>query len=159
MKAKIIPWKIKEVLPEGLPISSSVMPQAPLLRRVRRPYWSDRTGYGNKAVIGGAQWREKTDRVSRRISCEKEVKYIGALSKAVRDSGRVLNKLLQVIEDRKDEGLFTRWISERRGEPKAVVNIEISKYRDFRERRNGKNVFHFRSKIVKEFCIVSRVRG
>ena len=70
-EAVIIPWKIKEVLLKSLPVSSAKVPQATLAGRIRWQYWSDRTGNGNKIVIGGAQRREKIDRVSGRMSGEK----------------------------------------------------------------------------------------
>ena len=60
--------------------------------------------------------------------------------------------------DRKVEGEFTSWIMRTRGKPLTVVNIEITKNDDFRERRVGKNVFYFGVKIVEEFRIVGRVR-
>ncbi|MPC56090.1 hypothetical protein E2C01_050042 [Portunus trituberculatus] len=50
-------------------------------------------------------------------------------------------------------------VSEGRGNPKLVVNIEISKERDLRKRKKGQNMFHFESQIAKEFTIVRGVRG
>ena len=40
------------------------MPEVPPLRWILRLQWSDRTGNVNKIVIGGAQKREKFNRVS-----------------------------------------------------------------------------------------------
>ena len=42
-------------------------------------------------------------------------------------------------------GKFTRMVSERRGKPKLVVNIEVSKNGDFHKRKESQNVLHFRS--------------
>ena len=67
MEAIIIPTKIRIVLPQVLPLNRVEMLEAPLLRRVLRLHWSDRTGNGNKIVIGGAQRRGKFNRVSSRI--------------------------------------------------------------------------------------------
>ena len=53
MEAIIIPRKIRIVLPYVLPLSRVEMPEASLLKRVLRLQWSDRTGNGNKVVIGG----------------------------------------------------------------------------------------------------------
>ena len=64
MEAIIIPRKIRIVLPQILPLSRVEMPEVPLLRRILRLHWSDRTGNRNRIVIGGAQWRGKFDRVS-----------------------------------------------------------------------------------------------
>ncbi|MPC98291.1 hypothetical protein E2C01_093655 [Portunus trituberculatus] len=47
------------------------------------------------------------------------------------------------MDDSKVEGYFTRMVSEERGKPKLVVNIEISKDGDLRERIEGQNVLHF----------------
>ncbi|MPC70850.1 hypothetical protein E2C01_065111 [Portunus trituberculatus] len=41
-------------------------------------------------------------------------------------------------------------VSEERGKPKLVVNIEISKDGDLHERIEGENVLHFRSLISEE---------
>ncbi|MPC27855.1 hypothetical protein E2C01_021042 [Portunus trituberculatus] len=49
------------------------------------------------------------------------------------------------IRDSKVEGKFTRMVSEGRGRPKLVVNIEISKDGDLHERIQGQNVLHFES--------------
>lgn len=57
-------------------------------------YRSDRTGYRNKVVIGGAQRREQFDRISRRVRGKEEVKYVGPISKTVGNTCRVLNQLL-----------------------------------------------------------------
>ena len=59
MEAIIIPWKIRIVLPQVLPLSRVEMPETPLLRQILRLHWCDRTGNRNKIVIGGAQRREK----------------------------------------------------------------------------------------------------
>ena len=64
MEAIIIPMRIRIVLPQVLPLSRVQMPEAPPLRRVLRLHWSDRTGNGNKIVIGGAQRRGKLKRIS-----------------------------------------------------------------------------------------------
>ena len=68
-EAKIIPWEIKEVLPESPPVGSAKVPQAPPVRRIGRPYWRNRTGNRDKVVIGGAQRREQFNSISRRIRC------------------------------------------------------------------------------------------
>ena len=44
-----------------------------------------------------------------------------------------------------------------RRKPKLVVNIEISKDGDLWKRIQRQNVFHFGSKVVKEFTVVSEV--
>ena len=64
MEAIIISRKIRIVLPLVLPLSRVEMPEAPLLRRVLRLDWSDRTGNINKIGTGGAQRRGKFNRVS-----------------------------------------------------------------------------------------------
>ena len=64
MEVLIIPRKIRIVLPQILPLSRVEMSEASLLRRVLRLHWSDKTGYRNKIVIGGAQGRETFNRVS-----------------------------------------------------------------------------------------------
>ena len=51
----------------------------------------------------------------------------------------------KVVEDSKVEGLFTRIVSKGRGKPKLVVNVEVSKDGDLRERRESQNVLHFGS--------------
>ena len=70
-EAVIIPWEIKEVLPESPPVSSAKVPQTPRAGRIGWQYGSERTGSGNKIVIGGAQRREKINRVSGRIRGQK----------------------------------------------------------------------------------------
>ncbi|MPC60031.1 hypothetical protein E2C01_054065 [Portunus trituberculatus] len=45
----------------------------------------------------------------------------------------------------KDEGKFTRMVSEGRGKPRLVVNNEISKDGDLCKRVEGQNVLHFGS--------------
>jgi len=47
--------------------------------------------------------------------------------------------------------MFTWNAIERRGEPKVMMNINITE-------KGEKNVLHFRDKIFKEFLIVNRVR-
>ena len=64
MEEIIIPRKIRIALSQVLPLSKVEMPDAPTLRLVLTPHWSDKTGNGNKIVIGGAQRREKFNRVS-----------------------------------------------------------------------------------------------
>ena len=64
MEAIIIPRKIRIVLPQVLLLSRVEMPEAPPLKWILRPNWSDRTGNGNKIVIGGAHRRGKFNRVS-----------------------------------------------------------------------------------------------
>ncbi len=57
-------------------------------------YRSDRTGYRNEVVLGGAQWRVKIDSVSERIRCQKEIKKVGLVSKVIRNMNRVLDQLI-----------------------------------------------------------------
>ena len=64
MEAIIILRKIRIALPQVFPLSRVEMPEASLLRRILRLYWSDRTGNRNKIVIGGVQRRGKFNRVS-----------------------------------------------------------------------------------------------
>ena len=64
MEAIIFPKKIRIVLPYDLTLSIVEMPEAPPLKRVLRLHWIDRTGNGNKIVIGGAQRRGKFNRLS-----------------------------------------------------------------------------------------------
>lgn len=51
---------------------------------------------------------------------------VGSVSKAVRDSSRVLQQLLQIIKGSKVVGLITRMTSRGGGKPMLEVNIEIS---------------------------------
>ncbi|MPC96642.1 hypothetical protein E2C01_091912 [Portunus trituberculatus] len=62
---------------------------------------------------------------------------------------RVLHQLLQVMEDSKVEGLFTRMVREGRGKPKLVVNIEILKDGDIHNEIERQNVLHFMSEVAK----------
>ncbi|MPC36319.1 Inter-alpha-trypsin inhibitor heavy chain H6 [Portunus trituberculatus] len=48
-------------------------------------------------------------------------------------------------EDSKVEGEFTKMVSEGRGKPKLVMNIEISKDGDLRKKVKEQNVLHFGS--------------
>lgn len=47
-----------------------------------------------------------------RLWSEEPNRYIGLISKAVRNTGRALNYQLKIDEDSKGEGQFTRWIWE-----------------------------------------------
>ena len=53
--------------------------------------------------------------------------------------------MLWVIKDSKVNGKFTRIVSEGRGKPKLVVNIEVSKNGDLCKRKESQNVLYFRS--------------
>ena len=64
------------------------MPEASPVRRVLRLHWSDRTGNGNKIVIGGAQLRGKFNSKLKGWKLGKD-QECGRVSKAVRDTGRV----------------------------------------------------------------------
>lgn len=55
--------------------------------------------------------------------------------------------------------MFTRLVSEIRGKPKLVVNIEISKNGDFCKRKLRGDVLHLESQIVEESYIVRGIRG
>ncbi len=50
-----------------------------------------------KVVIGGAQRKEKLDRVCGRIKSKEEVQYVGPISKTVGNTCRVLNQLFQML--------------------------------------------------------------
>ncbi|MPC08763.1 hypothetical protein E2C01_001357 [Portunus trituberculatus] len=54
------------------------------------------------------------------------------------------------MEDSKVEGWFTRMVSEGRGKPKVVVNIEISKDGDLCKRAEEQNLIHFATSVVKD---------
>ncbi|MPC59602.1 hypothetical protein E2C01_053626 [Portunus trituberculatus] len=49
-------------------------------------------------------------------------------------------------------------VSEGRGNPELVVNIEISRDGDLRERIEGLNVLYFGSYVVKEYTIFRGLR-
>ena len=55
METISIPRKMRIVMPYVLSLSRAEMPEAPPLRRILRSHWSDRTGNGNKIVIGGEE--------------------------------------------------------------------------------------------------------
>ena len=55
----------------------------------------------------------------------------------VRNTSRVLHQLLYVMKDSKVKRKFTRMVSEGRGKLKLVVNIEVSKNRDLRKRKES----------------------
>ena len=93
--------------------------------------------------------------ISRRIRSKGKVENVGPICNTVRNMSRVL---LQVMEDSKVEGQLTRMVSEGRGKPKLVVNIEVSKNGDLHKRKESQNVLHFRSYVVKEFSIIRGVR-
>ena len=63
-EAIIVLRKIRIVLPYFLPLRRVEMPEASQLRRVLKLHWSDKIGNGKNNVIGGAQSREKLNRVS-----------------------------------------------------------------------------------------------
>ena len=48
--------------------------------------------------------------IRRRIRSKEKIKYVGFITKTVRDTGRELHQLLKVVLDRKVEGEFTGWI-------------------------------------------------
>ncbi|MPC69170.1 hypothetical protein E2C01_063384 [Portunus trituberculatus] len=68
---------------------------------------------------------------------------IGKRQRHPGDPEKELERYGKVMEGSKIEGKFTRMVSEGKGKPKLVVNIEISKDGDLRNRVEGHNVLHF----------------
>ena len=61
-------------------------------------------------MIGGTQRRKEFNSIRRRIRSKEKIKYVGFITKAIRDMGREMHQLLKVVLDRKVEGEFTGWI-------------------------------------------------
>ena len=66
-EAIIIPGKISIIPPQVSPASRGKMPKAPMLWRILRRNWSDRTRCIYETVIGGTQRKRKGDSISRRV--------------------------------------------------------------------------------------------
>ena len=155
----IIPRKISIIPPKVSPTSRGKAPKAPSLWRILRRDWRDRTRYRYDIMIGETQRGGEGDSISRRIRGQEKVKNVGRISKTVRNTSMVLHHLLQVMQDSKVKGKLTRMVIERRGKPKLVMNIELSKDGDPRQGIEEQNVLHFGSQIAKEFTIIRGVRG
>ena len=150
-EAVIIPRKISIIPPQVFPTSRGKTAGAP-------PLCTDRTRCRYEIVIGGTQRRRKGNSISRRIRRQEKQKNFGRISKTVRHTSRMLHQFLQVKQDSKVIGKFTGMVSEGRGKPKLVVNIEVSKNGDLHKREESQNVLHFWSQEVKGISIIRGVR-
>lgn len=93
----------------------------------------------------------------RRIRRYVNIYGIGIIFTVIRNTIRELNHLLKVILDRELEGTLTfTYILRTRRKLLAVLNIEITKNYNFRERRKSENALYFGVLVVEEFRIVSR---